>query len=127
MKRFTNISKVFTLQTVDNQACRASIAADNVVVDGEFDSDSLDSQWTVSDFSFNWDGYINQGLLIENFSTATLDLSSAPARTYNVQLYAKAYDGLPAELEVTDSEVSIETLRFEFDNFQRARLWQAVS
>ena len=97
---------MITLQTVDNQECKASIAADNVVVDGEFDSGSLDSQWTVSDSSFNWDGYINQGLLIENFSSATLDLSSAPAGTYNVQLYAKAYEGLPADLQVTDSQAS---------------------
>ena len=45
------------------------------------------------------------GNLIENFSTSTLDLSSAPAGTYNVQLHAKAYDGLPADLEVTDAQV----------------------
>ena len=75
--------------TVDNQACKNSIKADNIVTDGEFDSSSLDAQWTASGSTFHWDGYMREGLYFEDFSSATLSLSNASnGVSYNVSKFS---------------------------------------
>ena len=99
--------------SIDNSACKAAQWQANIA-NGNFDpapnkeqTQVLDPSWTFgSEWQFHWDGYYFNGVLLKNFSGASIDLtdSAVDGTAYNVQFMAKAYSDLssPATVSVVD-------------------------
>ena len=74
-----------------------TLEQDNLITDGDFDDNELSSEWQINgDYELHWDGYIRNGLFLNDHSITKLDISNKliEGKSYRFKMYAKVVSNL---------------------------------